>query len=203
MIKILCFGDSNTFGYIPASGKRYNSNTRWTGRLAGILGHDYKIIEAGCNNRTCFSKNIDGELQTGYKAIIKPLMQNPDIIIFSLGINDLQRFYNPSESEIKDGICMMIDLIKKNCDSKIIILIPPIITEDVLSGNFSFQFNAESVQKSKLLPKIYKQAANQKNCICLDLNSYVQVSPLDGLHYSADAHSIIADELADCIKKIQ
>jgi hypothetical protein len=32
---ILCYGDSNTWGYIPSSGavKRYSREIRWTGRL--------------------------------------------------------------------------------------------------------------------------------------------------------------------------
>ena len=30
MIRILCYGDSNTWGYIPGTGKRFDENTRWT-----------------------------------------------------------------------------------------------------------------------------------------------------------------------------
>ena len=37
-MNILCFGDSNTYGYIPNSGKRYNSNVRWSGILKSING---------------------------------------------------------------------------------------------------------------------------------------------------------------------
>lgn len=37
---LLCFGDSNTFGYDPCDplGGRYPSQIRWTGRLAGSAG---------------------------------------------------------------------------------------------------------------------------------------------------------------------
>ena len=30
MKRILCYGDSNTWGYIPENGKRYDNLTRWT-----------------------------------------------------------------------------------------------------------------------------------------------------------------------------
>ena len=33
MKKILCYGDSNTFGYNPYDASRYNEHTRWTAIL--------------------------------------------------------------------------------------------------------------------------------------------------------------------------
>ena len=52
MINVLCYGDSNTYGYNPLNGERFNSNKRWTGRLQSMLGRNYKIIEEGLNGRT-------------------------------------------------------------------------------------------------------------------------------------------------------
>ena len=46
MKHILCYGDSNTHGYIPGGG-RYDDDTRYTGILAKLLGSDYRIIEEG------------------------------------------------------------------------------------------------------------------------------------------------------------
>ena len=31
--RIICFGDSNTWGYDPVSGSRYDENTRWPMRM--------------------------------------------------------------------------------------------------------------------------------------------------------------------------
>ena len=33
MKKILCYGDSNTFGFNPENGKRFDNLTRWSGIL--------------------------------------------------------------------------------------------------------------------------------------------------------------------------
>lgn len=60
MKKILCYGDSNTFGYVPEDGSRYPKNIRWTGILGEYLGKDFEIIEQGMNNRTGFFKSLDG-----------------------------------------------------------------------------------------------------------------------------------------------
>ena len=65
MKRIVCFGDSNTYGYIPNNGKRYSSDIRWTSRLSRLLGKEFEVINAGCNNRTCFIDNPAGESQTG------------------------------------------------------------------------------------------------------------------------------------------
>ena len=31
MRQVLCFGDSNTYGYVPGTAERYDWDTRWTG----------------------------------------------------------------------------------------------------------------------------------------------------------------------------
>ena len=36
--RIVCFGDSNTWGHVAITGGRYDENTRWTGRLQNLLG---------------------------------------------------------------------------------------------------------------------------------------------------------------------
>ena len=58
--RILCIGDSNTWGYIPGSGERYEKNVRWTGKLAQMLGENYEVIEEGMNGRTtAFTDKIE------------------------------------------------------------------------------------------------------------------------------------------------
>jgi lysophospholipase L1-like esterase len=56
---ILCYGDSNTWGYVPlpmaerTKGiKRYSKDERWTGIIQKELGSDYLIVEEGLNSRT-------------------------------------------------------------------------------------------------------------------------------------------------------
>ena len=52
MKTILCFGDSNTWGYAPETKNRYGRAVRWAGVLQQELGSEYLIIEEGCNGRT-------------------------------------------------------------------------------------------------------------------------------------------------------
>ena len=53
MKNILCYGDSNTWGWIPGKPDcRHPYKKRWTGILQKKLGEDYRVIEAGLNGRT-------------------------------------------------------------------------------------------------------------------------------------------------------
>ena len=53
MKTILCFGDSNTYGYRPDTGKRYAEDTRWTGILREKLkDRKIEVIEEGLVGRT-------------------------------------------------------------------------------------------------------------------------------------------------------
>ena len=62
--RILCYGDSNTWGYISDSDHQRHSKTeRWTGVLQNMLGDNFEIIEEGLNGRTLIS--IEAEEKEG------------------------------------------------------------------------------------------------------------------------------------------
>ena len=62
MKRILCFGDSNTYGTRP-NGGRFDENTRWPMRLNELLGPDYAVIEEGFGGRTTvFDDPVEGEM---------------------------------------------------------------------------------------------------------------------------------------------
>ena len=50
---IVCFGDSNTWGYVPGSdGARHPREARWPSRLQRLLGDEWEVIAEGLNGRT-------------------------------------------------------------------------------------------------------------------------------------------------------
>ena len=204
MKKILCFGDSNTYGFIPQSELRYDINTRWTGILQTLCNNEFEITEAGCNNRTAFIDNPAGINQTGYKALpeyLKTIFF--DIIILAIGINDLQRFFNPTLNEFEQGMEKLIKITKDLSPNAKIILVCPskLDLAGIKSGVFSFQFDEISVEKSYHLPQIYKKLAEKHACKLVDLNKIAKVSPLDGLHFSAESHKTIAENLYKNLKQ--
>ena len=190
MNRILCFGDSNTFGFNPKDGSRYSTNERWSGILKENVKNSYEVIEAGCNNRTAFYNNPSGKEQSGLKVFSGYLNKyNPHIVILAIGINDLQFQYNSSSQDIETGLEKYLNLIN---DKKFILLIPSIIEKNILKSFFAQMFDETSIEKSKELHNIYKNFAIKNNLIYIDLNKIVKPSSIDGLHYDIEMHKIIA-----------
>lgn len=203
MKKVLCFGDSNTFGFIPESGKRYDKNTRWSGILTQLATEKFEIIEAGCNNRTAFSDNPAGFEQTGYKVLPTLLTKNLDCVILAIGVNDLQIFYNPTLEEIKTGMLQLVDIVRTfSPDTEIILAAPARLDENIFNGYFRAMFDKRSIEKSLHLSEIYESIAKEKNCHFVDWNKIVTVSPKDGLHLEPDAHKKIATTLLKILVNI-
>jgi len=196
MKKVLCFGDSNTYGFNPTNGKRYDASTRWTSILQELVGEKFKIIEAGCNNRTAFKINPEGIRQTGIEILPTYLLQNPDIIIIALGTNDLQTQYNITLEEYSDGLTQLITLAK---DKKIILLTPTIITSAILDTFFNQLFDKNSIEKSKELPAIYEKIAKENQCTLINSNDFINGSTPDGLHYTPEEHKVLAEVFANIL----
>lgn len=198
MIRVLCFGDSNTYGFIPDSGKRYEKNVRWPGVLAALSCGEFEIIEAGCNNRTAFCDNPAGVMQTGYKILPQFLIEDIDIVILFIGTNDLQFCYNPSLEEIHTGITNLVKIAKNA--KRVILAAPPILTDNIFNGYFACLFDKTSIEKSILLSKIYEEIAQENGCEFIDLAKITQVSMLDGLHLEPEAHKKIAENIFSKIR---
>ncbi len=108
MKTILCFGDSNTWGYSPQTGTRFPPDIRWTGVLQKSLGDNYRVIEEGLNGRTTFI-NEEGEearpLRSGSDVlqIILESHRPLDFVTIMLGTNDLKLEFNLSVEKIALG----------------------------------------------------------------------------------------------------
>lgn len=205
MKKILCYGDSNTFGFIPENCKRYDKDSRWSGILSEILKENYQVIEEGMNNRTGFFKNPEGLKQSGgeYLSVFLQNHRNLDICIISLGTNDAQFFYNLDENSTKNGLQNLIDSVREVNIKTNIIIVPPVkITENILHSGFSMMFNRESIDKiNKVFPN-FEQIAKENNCLYFDFNQITSPAQKDGLHYTKESHTIIANKLAEFILAI-
>lgn len=199
--KVLCFGDSNVYGFMPLTGLRYLKRDRWTGILQDLLGENYKITEAGANNRTAFCDNPAGENLTGYKALNSILTEQYDIIIISLGANDLQFQYKTNLEDFENGLKKLINISHTKCpDAKIVLASPSEIKKEVLTCFFKNMFDETSIKKSQQLAPIYEKVAHQNNCNFIDLNNIAQPSKKDGLHYDEEAHKKIAEALYSALK---
>lgn len=202
MKKILCFGDSNTYGFVPKTCKRYDKTQRWSGILSNLLGEKYKVLEEGMNNRTGFSKNPENIKLCG-KEYLPIYLQNHkdiDICILALGTNDAQFFYQLDEKIITDGLQNLVNSVKEANDKTSVIIVPPVkIQKNILNGIFSMYFDLNSVEKIEKTFDAYKNFAKNNACFYLDFNEFATPSTDDGLHYTPQTHQIIAQKVAEFI----
>ena len=184
MKKIVCYGDSNTFGYNSLDSTRFDDETRWTALLQNSLGNDYEIIEEGMCDRTGFVDNDKGFLFSSQKHFPKMIAEtkNIDILILWIGTNDLQFKYNTGLEEIKNGLSKLLE-IAKNYAEKIIIIPPVEFNNTILEGNFNVLFDETCISKSKKAIEIYKKLAQINHCDFLNINEFVKPASIDGLHY--------------------
>ena len=197
MKKIICYGDSNTFGFNPKNASRYDENICWTSVLQKELGVQDEVINEGMCDRTGFVNNTKGFLFSASKHFPKFISEseNIDVLILWIGTNDLQFQYNISISAIEEGLENLIKLAETKAE-KIIIIPPVILNEKILEGAFNYQFDETSIAKSKKVGKIYENLSSIYHCTFFDVNKFVKPSDIDGLHYDEISHKIVAKNLA-------
>lgn len=124
-MNILCFGDSNTWGYKPDKTGRFDENTRWTALLQKKLGPEYHIIEEGLCGRTTVFHDELREDRRGLDMIgVTVEMHNPlDLVIIMLGTNDCKTRYGASASVIARGLDQVIRKARLNSSQHFDLLI--------------------------------------------------------------------------------
>lgn len=204
MKRILCYGDSNTWGYISGSDHlRYNENERWTKLLQKELGQNFEVIEEGLNSRTlCSTDDRPGkEGRNGFE-YFKPCMDSHDkidFIIIMLGTNELKNTFNNSAEDIVEMLDKYVEFIL-NYKSQIDKSRPEI----VISGLPPVNENTDYSQKSNK----YKGATEK----CLNLSmllekyckdkalTYVKNDDLsvgvDGVHLTLESHKLLAERIS-------
>lgn len=208
MKTVLCYGDSNTYGYNPSDGLRYPEGIRWTGRLQALLGGCYRVVEEGCNGRTTI---FDDPLE-GWKNgldYLRPCLNSHkpvDMVILMLGSNDLKTTFHADAEQIAGGAASLVSVIqnflreKQGCEPQIILISPPEIGEGILHSPFFGAFAEDAVSRSREFPYWYRKAAEEYGCIFFDAAEHVKPSKEDALHLSAASHAKLAEELYKVIK---
>ena len=211
-IRILCYGDSNTWGDPPGNllGNlpRYAANIRWTGFLQEKLGYNYEIIEEGLCGRTTILDDPKEEGRNGL-TYLRPclLSHNPlDLIILMLGTNDLKERFNLTAKEISKNIEKLINVIKefgsdKNGHAPKVILISPVQVNE--HANTPPEGMSRAEEESKQFTKFYRQVAQEHECEFIDITQHVNPSIIDGCHLEPDAHAKIAYTLYEVIKRYE
>lgn len=203
----MCFGDSNTYGYIPGGEGRYPWEVRWTGILADRLYQEgIRVTEEGlCGRTTVFEDELrdnrkGSDLLPALLESHKPL----DTVIIMLGTNDCKTYYHAPAEVIGKGIEKLIRQVRQADENIKILLISPILLgEEVWKPQFDPEFDTESVNTSKKLKAVYQKIAIEQGTDFLAASDYAKSSPIDQEHLDEEGHRRLAEAVYHKLAKMQ
>ena len=207
-MRILCIGDSNTWGYTPETGIRMEK--RWT-KLLEEYRPDDKIIEEAMNGRTVTAKDTIVPVRCGIDTLpILMLSHVPiDLVIIMLGTNDLKKQFNPSAKHLALGIEQFIKYIRNPHLAenykipKILIVSPVPLRDEIVERQSLFgEFDENSLKQSKFLAQTYKDISDKYEVDFLNAGRVAEASLIDCLHLDEKNHEKLAKYIASKISEI-
>jgi lysophospholipase L1-like esterase len=215
MKHVLCFGDSNTWGWDPEATAlagfpvRHGVGIRWTGVLQAALGSGFRVIEEGLNGRTTVFEDPIEAGRNGSTYLDPCLWSHMplDLVVVMLGTNDLKTRFSLPPGDIADGASKLLRMIQRSetgpdrSTPKILLLAPPPVGDLEGMPELAEKFKGANV-KSKQLPGFLERAALQAGVHFLDTQKVVRPSPLDGLHLSADEHGKLGRAVVEAVVRI-
>jgi lysophospholipase L1-like esterase len=206
MKRVLCYGDSNTWGYDPETRNRFPAEVRWTGVMAARLGSDFLIIEEGLNGRTT---RWDDPIEQGKNGLsyLYPCVETHrpiDAIVLMLGTNDLKQRFGLSASDIAESAALLAEYARKhsrNAEGRpapTLLVAPPALT----TLTDLDQMFAGGTEKSRQFSHYYRLAASWYGLPFFDAGSVIVSNEKDGIHFHAEEHRTLGEALADEVRQL-
>ena len=194
MKKILCFGDSNTWGQVAYVENQIAEPLRWTSILDNKLGDDYEVTSDGVCARIAGSYEDVKPRLNGKKDFEKIIKNHKcyEIIIIALGTNDLKKRYNRSSKMIVSDLSWYEDVVSKRYldregkSTKFIYVAPP---------NFNAEkdyFDADEIVRAEVVELLMQKKDNVVSFNDLELSR-------DGVHISIGDHERHAQSIFEMI----
>ena len=206
MKSVLCYGDSNTWGFDPATRARFAPDVRWTGVLAKRLGSGYRVIEEGLNGRTTRWDDPIEPDRNGL-AYLRPCVESHqplELIVIMLGTNDLKQRFGLSASDIAQSAAGVAEMAHRyahtlaDAHARVLLVAPPAVTHLTDMD----QMFAGAGEKSRQFSHYYRLFASRRHLEFFDAASVAAPSDVDGVHFDADGHRALGDALAHDVRRL-
>ena len=218
MKTVLCFGDSNTWGYDPDASLaspfpiRHPHDVRWTGVLARELGPGWRVIEEGQNGRTTVFEDPHTPHRKGLDYLPAALESHKplDAVVLMLGTNDLKVIFSAPANQIAEGAGVLAKMILTSDAGpavpapqtprapKLLLVAPPAAGPFALLPDLDEKF-AGAEAKAKRFPMLYRRLADTLGCAFLNAQDHVQTSRMDGLHFDAASHLALGRAITSAV----
>ncbi len=207
MKNILCYGDSNTWGYVPITAARYPHDVRWTGVAQAELGPGYHILEEGLNGRTTVFDSPFNDQLNGKAHLLCALMSHAplDLAVVMLGTNDLQLRHTAWDAA--SGCATLIRMILGSPLSfaggkpRVLLVSPILIGENIRDVDFT-PIREHGREESLLFAAHCRRTADRYGVDFLDAAAFASPSEEDAQHMTPQGHAALGRAMADKIKEI-
>jgi lactoylglutathione lyase len=192
MATLLCFGDSNTYGYDPSSGGRFPRDVRWPGRVARALGPEWQVIEEGLGGRTTNADDPQLPFANGLAYLPACLYSHMplEVAVLFLGVNDLKPQLERSVDDVAAGTQTLVETTLAAGVPRVLVLSPPApgpLDDDALRAN------------AAALPTAIRDAVEPLGAEFLDLAESVSFTDHDPWHLDAAGHAAVARAVLDAL----
>ena len=177
-MKVVCFGDSNTYGYDPRSwlGGRYDKESRWVGILAAETG--WTVCNLGENGREIPVTTPDFPADT-------------DLLILMLGANDLLQGRSPKEAA--DRLEGLLSSLRLAPEQILLIAPPPMTLGEWVPGQ-------HLIDASKAFAQCCRALARQLGIGFADAGKWGVALAHDGVHFTPQGHRTFAAGLLEALR---
>lgn len=212
MKNILCFGDSNTWGYEPGVCERYPIDVRWTGVMQKALGSEYRVLEDGQNARTTVYDDMWSMWRNGKEALpISLIAQKPlDLLIISLGTNDLKFTDAAGSARGIDSLITLTNMVQARKESskvfpngvKILVVSPILLHPGIDGESQRFSSVYGKYGESCKFAEAFKRICDAQGVEFFDAAPIAPVSDIDFVHMPPSSHKALGLALAVKVKEI-
>ena len=177
-MKVICFGDSNTYGYDPRGylGGRYAVDSRWVNILAAETG--WTVCNMGQNGR---------EIPSTAPAF----SADTDLLIVMLGTNDLLQGRSPEQATERLERFLAAVPLDRN---KILLIAPPPVTLG------AWVPSAQLTDDSRTFARLCRSMAEQLGIRFADAGKWNISLAYDGVHFTEQGHKAFAAGLLEEIQ---
>ena len=208
MYTVVCFGDTNTWGYNNDDGERLPYDRRWTGILAKLLGSDFRIVEEGLPGGSTVSDPVE-EGKNAREHIVPCLESHEpiDLFILMLGQPDLKRRFSLTAYDIAMGVeCLVEKIVSSGAgvghSAPKLLIISPVQVGEIAGTSMEKWFDAKgTAERSSALPELYRAVAKKYGAAFMEASSVAGTSE-DGIHMANDSHEPFAAAIADKVRDI-
>ncbi|MDF1810982.1 MAG: SGNH/GDSL hydrolase family protein [Verrucomicrobiales bacterium] len=208
---ILCFGDSNTWGYVPGSDyERFPADVRWPGVMHTCLGPGFHVIEEAQNGRMSVWEDPMEPLVSKcgmdqLPAILESHMPL-DLVIIMLGTNDLKNHLNNSAAMIAQGVITLVDYVlsstagPEKSPPPVLVICPVPVFDGPCPFGHLFD---DAAGRSREMAACYAEMAEDRGVAFLNAGDFAACPDTDCIHIDAAGHADLGKAVAQKIARMK